>query len=307
MPNLSSEQKSSQNSFKEKIAGQDFLITCELSPPKGPDASQLKQRALNLKGLADAINITDGQGGNMRMSSVVASYLVEQISQVPAICQLVCRDRNSIGLQSDILGAEALGLKNFLALSGDKAAGGDNPKARDVFELFTDDLIRIFESFGRGIDLAGNELNSQLNDVCIGAAAHPGLEDLGGQAKKMALRADSGVHFFQTQIVYEEEQLKRFLDSIADLKAPTLIGLTPLKSVKMAQFMNEKVFGVEVPAHLIERLEGAANPQAAQAQGQQIALELSAKVKELGGRGVHLMAIGQEDGLAAMVSEIKEL
>jgi 5,10-methylenetetrahydrofolate reductase len=280
----------------------NFLITCELAPPKGSNFDELIENARPLKSLVNAINITDGQGGNMRMNSVIASYLVQrEIPEIETICQFVCRDRNQIGLQGDILGGYALGLRNFLALSGDKAAGGDHPKAKDVFDFSTDCLIKTFKQFALGLDFAGNKINEPLSQIKLGAAAHPGVEDLKTQAAKMKQRSQEGVNFFQTQIVYEEEQLKRFLDSVSDIKEPVLIGITPLKSVKMALFMNEKVFGVQVPTAIIERLEKAPN---ATQEGIKIALELIEKIKQLGGHGVHIMAIGQEKELANIIKQI---
>lgn len=287
--------------FNKAIQNKEFLITCELAPPKGSDTQELINNAKALKGLVHAINITDGQGGNMRMSSVVASYLVEREAQVETICQLVCRDRNRIGLQSDILGAAALGLKNFLALSGDKAAGGDHPTAIDVFDFSTDDLVQTFQSFAAGVDIANNKINTHITDFCVGAAAHPGLPDLKAQTDKMKARLDKGVQFFQTQIVYDHEQLKHFMDSISGLQAPVLIGITPLKSLKMANFMNEKVYGVTVPPAALERLEKAGDQQA---EGIRMAIETIAEVKKLGGSGVHIMAIGQEKLLPEIIRHI---
>ncbi len=290
--------------LQRAIQQRDFLITCELAPPKGTDIQDLIHNAKALKGLVHAINITDGQGGNMRMSSIIASHLVEREAKIETICQLVCRDRNRIGLQSDILGGLSLGLKNYLALSGDKAAGGDHPEAKDVFDIGTDDLIDIFKKFSEGQDLAGNKLNSADRNYCLGAAAHPGVPDLTGQANKMKDRVSRGTAFFQTQIVYEDDQLKRFLESIEDIQVPVLIGITPLKSVKMANFMNEKVYGVNVPQPVIERLEKSSNPQE---EGIKIALETIARVKELGGKGVHIMAIGQDKLLPQIIQHAKDV
>lgn len=290
------------SNLSKSIQKKEFLITCELSPPKGSNFHELIEHAGSLKGLVHAINITDGQGGNMRMCSQIASHLVERETQIETICQLVCRDRNRIGLQSDILGASALGIKNFLALSGDKAAGGDHPEAKDVFDFGTDDLIKVFKQFANNLDFNNNKLDNLETDFCIGAAAHPGIPDLKAQAEKMKQREAEGVKFFQTQIVYETEQLKRFLDSISDITAPTLIGITPLKSVKMANFMNEKVYGVTVPPDLIEKLDRSQNPQE---EGIKLALELINEVKNLGGKGVHIMAIGNEKRLNEIITQIK--
>ena len=288
--------------LKQAISQKEFIVTCELAPPKGSDVSEFLDHAGVLKSLVHAINITDGQGGNMRMSPVIASYLLERETGIESICQIVCRDKNRIGLQSDLLGAVALKLRNFLCLYGDKAEAGDHPNAKDVFDLTTDDLLKAFLNFSQGLDFAENKLNESVEDLCIGAAAHPGVDDLASQSEKMQKRVENGVQFFQTQIVYESDQLKRFLDSIrGKVHAPVLIGITPLKSVKMANYMNEKVYGVTVPKPLIERLEKSNEPQK---EGMKIALELVQQVKELGGDGIHLMAIGQEKELPTLLSQI---
>ena len=288
------------SSFNKAINAAEFIITCELSPPKGINYSKMLELAKPLKNLVHAINITDGQGANMHMNSIIASHLLERESGIESICQLVCRDRNSIALQADLLGALALDIKNFLVLSGDKSSNGDHATAKDVFELGTDDLIKIFGQFACGLDLMNNKINQIIpaENNCFGAAAHPGVEDLKAQSNKMKQRIEAGAKFFQTQIVYDLEQLKRFLDSIENIKVPVLIGITPLKSVKMANFMNEKIYGVTVPDNLIERLASSDNQQE---EGFKIAAELINEVKALNGSGVHIMAIGQESCLPQII------
>ena len=281
-----------------------FKITCELAPPKGPDCKDLIKYAHSIKDLVDGINITDGQGANLRMSSVVAAHLVQRETGTRAICQMVCRDRNQLGLQADILGAYGLNINNFLLLTGDKVAAGDHPQAKDVFDFSTDDLLKAFKNMQEGLDFAGNKLNAPLTNLTLGATAHPGLPDLAGQAVKMKARAEQGIQFFQTQIVYEQEQIKRFLDSITDIKVPVLIGVTPLKSVQMANFMNEKLYGVQVPASLIEKLEKASDPSS---EGLKLTLELVHQAKELGASGFHLMAIGQNQQLPNILQEINKI
>jgi len=290
--------------FQEAIAKKQFLTTCELGPPKGTSITSIIDIAQSLKDHVHAINITDGQGGNMRMSPVIASYLIQTQAGVETICQLVCRDRNSIALQSDILGALSLGIDNYLALTGDKAGDGDNPQAQEVFELNTNSLLKVFNQFSAGTDLAGNRLDNVITRPCLGSAAHPGMPDLSSQADKMKRRiAQQGVSFFQTQIVYDHDQLSRFLESLdkAQINVPVLIGVTPLKSLRMAQFMNEKLYGVEVPEQLIRRLESSENQSL---EGIKIAAELIAQIKKLGGTGIHLMAVGQEKQLPEIIRQI---
>ena len=298
--------------LKEAFQKKDFVITCELSPPKGNNPQRLLDKAKELKSLdlIDGVNITDGQGAKMRMSSLVASYLVQQETGLEAICQLVTRDRNQIALQSDILGASSLGLRNYLCLSGDKAEAGDHPNAREVFELSSEQLFSIFASFQAGKDLNSNTLDKLHNpefDYFLASATHPGVEDLASQAQKMKNREEfAGVSFFQSQIVYDLEQLEAFAQSLesADLKKKTLIGLTPIKSLKMARFLNEKVYGVSVPLALLRQVENSSSSAESEEIGISYTKTLLEEVRRLGFKGVHLMPIGFEDKLGYLIQNI---
>lgn len=297
--------------LRDAFQKKDFVVTCELSPPKGNNPEKLIQRARELKNLEiiDAVNITDGQGANMRMSSLSSSYLVQREAGLETICQLVTRDRNKIALQADILGASALGIKNYLCLSGDKADAGDHPDAKEVFELSTDQLIEIFDSFTQAKDLSANNLDQAHNskfDYFLAAAAHPGLENLKQQAQKMKKRLSKQISFFQTQIVYDLEQLDLFAKSLEkdNLKELTLIGLTPIKSLKMAEFLNEKVFGVTVPKSLITKIKESNYPEQ---QGLAYTRILIQEIKRLGFKGVHLMPIGFENRLSDIVKTLFDL
>ncbi|MDX1918508.1 MAG: methylenetetrahydrofolate reductase [Candidatus Caenarcaniphilales bacterium] len=290
------------SNFHQALKTSSFVVTCELPPPKGTQIQTLIDHTRPLHGLVSAINITDGQSGNMRMNSVIASHLLEKNTGIEAICQLVCRDRNRIALQSDLLGAGALGLKNFLALNGDKADGGEYPDAKEVFDLNTDQLIELFRSLSEGKELNGKTLTGGLDDICLGAAAHPGAPDLKSQAEKMKLRKEKGVHFFQTQIVYEPEQLKRFAESVLPkIEAPILIGITPLKSLKMAEFIHTKVFGVEVPESLFKLLIESSNPAESSLD---YCRDLVKTARKLGFQGIHIMAVGQEENLAKIIERL---
>ncbi len=292
--------------FKNKLKSKEFIITCELAPPKGYDTDSIVKIAQSLKGLVHAINITDGQGGNMRMNSVIASYLLQRETGIEAICQMVCRDKNSIAIQAEVLGALGLKIHNYLILKGDSAKWGDNPMAKDVFEFSTDDVLEVFKRFTNGFDFANNHIEKQItNDICLACATHPGVEDLTSQAEKMKARIENyGIEFFQTQIVYDIEQLKRFKDSLIkqEIYTPIFIGITPLKSVKMANFMNEKIYGVTVPKDLINRLE---NSKDQRQEGLEIASELFEEIKNLEFRGIHLMPIGQEKHCEEILKKIK--
>jgi len=296
-----------KNSFEKK----SFIATCELSPPKGNNPQKLIQRAKELKSLEiiDAVNITDGQASKMRMSSVISSYLVQSKASLETICQLVSRDKNKIALQADILGASALGIKNYLCLTGDQANTGDHPDAKEVFELSTDQLISIFSSFSENKDLNFNNLDQEHDcsfDYFLASAAHPGLEDLDSQTKKMKKRFSQKVSFFQTQIVYDLEQLNLFAQALEkeNLKKFTLVGITPIKSLKMAQFLDQKVYGVSVPDNLMQKIKNSVTPQK---EGLAYTKTLIQEIKRLKFKGVHLMPIGFENQLSSIIRNLFDL
>ena len=299
-------------SFKQALESKKFILTCELAPPKGTEIQKFLALAKTIENKADAVNITDGQGASVRMSSIIASFLIKNnIKNLDVICQLVCRDRNSIGLQADILGALGLNINNYLILNGDKSSSGDNPQARDVFELSTDSLLDIFKAFQAGKDYAGNSLeNKNISEICLGVAGHPGFtsdSELQAQAEKIKTRIqEKNICFIQTQIVYELDQAKKFLDSIVKNKIniPVLFGITPLKSSRMANFINQKVYGVNIPEDIINRLEKAENQEQ---EGLNICFEFLGKLKKLNINGVHLMPIGQEDKTSYILEKIKEI
>ena len=282
--------------LSDALNSKKFIITCELAPPKGTDVSSLIANASSLKGKVDAANLTDGQGGNMRMCPMAAAHFVLK-EGVDVIWQITCRDRNRIALQADCLGASAIGIKNVLPMRGDDPKQGDNPDAKGVFDLETTELIKMLKKLNDGYDLPGKELKGKTNFL-IGCTAHPNAPDLKKQKETLDLRFEIGAGFIQTQICYEIEQVKRFLDSIGELAKKTFIGVTPLKSLKMANFMNEKVFGVSVPKKIMERLESA---QDQKYEGLKIAKEIVDELRKANAGGIHIMAVGQENDLPNII------
>ncbi|MBI1858955.1 MAG: methylenetetrahydrofolate reductase [Candidatus Melainabacteria bacterium] len=283
--------------LREAITEGKFIITCELEPPKGTDVSNLAQLAKELNGLVDAINLTDGQGANMRMCPMAAAQYVLK-EGIDVIWQLTCRDRNRIGLQADCLGASALGIRNVLPMRGDDPKGGDHPEAKPVFDLNTTELITVLNKLNNGFDMAGKELNGKTN-FFIGCTAHPNAPDLLKQRETLEERFSIGAGFIQTQICYEVEQLKKFVDSIGnDLAKKTIIGITPLKSLKMANFMNEKVFGVTVPDDIIKKIESSED---AKLEGLEIAKAIVDEIRKLNIGGIHVMAVGQTKELPKII------
>ena len=280
----------------EAITSDKFTITCELAPPKGTDVSNLTQMATLLKNQVDAVNLTDGQGGNMRMCPLAAGVFLLQES-VDVIWQITCRDRNRIALQADCLGATAIGIKNVLPMRGDDPKSGDHPDAKPVFDLETTELIKMLKSLNDGFDMSGKELKGKT-DFFIGCTAHPNAPDLKKQKETLDQRFEIGASFIQTQICYEIEQINKFLNSIGNLAKKTIIGITPLKSLKMANFMNEKVFGVSVPKEIMERLE---NAQDQRQEGLKITKEIVDQLRNTNAGGIHVMAVGQENDLPNII------
>lgn len=283
-------------SLREALKKGKLIITSELAPPKGTDVSSITNIAMKLRGKIDAVNLTDGQGGNMRMCPMAAATFILN-EGVDVIWQLTCRDRNRIGLQADCLGASALGIKNVLPMKGDDPKSGDNPEANGVFDLDTTELIKMINGLNNGIDLPGNELKGKT-DFTIGCTAHPNLPDLEKQYQTTKYRFEIGATFIQTQICYDLDQLRNFISSLKEFSKKTIIGITPLKSFKMAQFMNEKVFGVNVPEEILNRMKSSENETE---EGLKISKEIISEISKLGIGGVHIMAVGQEQKLPDIV------
>ena len=297
---MESQQTGSKNlemTLAEALNQKKFIITCELAPPKGTDVSSLSKMAILLRDLICAVNLTDGQGGNMRMCPLPAAHFLLK-EDVDVIWQLTCRDRNRIAIQADCLGAGALGIKNVLPMKGDDPKSGDHPDAKAVFDLETIGLIKVLKKLNDGFDMTGNGLKGKTNFL-IGCTAHPGIPDLLKQQELIKEKFSLGVNFVQTQICYEIDQIKKFAESLGEFAKKTIIGITPLKSLKMASFMNEKVFGVTVPEKTMKRIEGAKEQRQ---EGLIIARETVNELKNTGIGGIHVMAVGQEQALPEVVS-----
>ena len=287
--------------LEEAITKGKFIITCELAPPKGTDVSNLTKLSSSLKKIVDAVNLTDGQGGNMRMCPLAAATILIK-EDVDVIWQLTCRDRNRIAIQADCLGASAIGIKNVLPMRGDDPKAGDHPDAKGVFDLETTELIKVLNKLNQGFDMAGNELKGKTSFL-IGCTAHPNAPDLKKQKETLEQRFEIGASFIQTQICYEIDQVKRFVESLGNLAKKTIIGITPLKSLKMANFMNEKVFGVSVPAQVMKRLEATKDVQK---EGLSIAKEIVSEIRGMDIGGIHVMAVGQENLLPEIIHFLSE-
>jgi 5,10-methylenetetrahydrofolate reductase len=281
--------------FAEQLAAGRFAVTAEIAPPKGIDISQALAKARLMKPLA-AVNVTDNQGANMRLSPLALSALLLREGLEP-ILQLTCRDRNRLALQSDLLGAAALGIENLLLLSGDHACFGDHPQARSVFDLDSIQLLAAVRGLCAGQDMAGKPLRG-VPHFFAGAAVTPEAEPFELMFQKFAKKAQAGTSFFQTQAVYDADKLTRFMDAAAPLGKPVLLGVLLLKNARMAEFLNRSIPGVRVPARLIERLDNAADPLE---EGIAIAREMVGHARRLC-QGVHLMTLGHEERIGDILA-----
>jgi methylenetetrahydrofolate reductase (NADPH) len=291
-----SEYKSGSNLEKVLRSGQ-FAFTGECGPPEGADVEKLKEKASHLKGCVDAVNVTDNQTAVARMSSWAASLILLQEGLEPNF-QMVCRDRNRLAIQSDILGVYAHGIRNMLCLSGDHQRFGDHPEAKNVFDLDSMQLIHTVKTMRNdGKFLSGKEIKVRPQ-LFIGAACNPFAEPFALRVRRLAKKISVGADFIQTQCIYNMEKFREFMKQAVDFglheKCYILAGITPMKSLGMARYMATKVPGMDVPDSLIERLKGAGKGKVAE-EGIRFALEQIEELKEMPGvSGIHLMAIEWE-------------
>jgi len=254
-----------------------------------------------LKGVVDAVNVTDNQTSIVRMSSLSSCLILKEMGFDP-IWQLVCRDRNRIAIQSDILGAAALGINNILCLSGDHQSFGDNPKAKNVYDIDSIQLISTVKMLrDEGKFLGGDEVKGKPA-LYIGAAENPFGDPFEIRAMRLGKKVKAGCDFIQTQGIYNIEKFSRWMEMVRDRglheKCAILAGVIPLKSAGMASYMKKSVPGMDVPDALIERLKGVPKEKQAE-EGTKICVEMIQQLKEIPGvRGVHIMAIEWEQKVA---------
>ena len=301
--------KAGSNLEKVLTAGH-FAFTGELGPPRGTDAEEVRKKAAFLKGNVDAVNITDNQTAVVRMASWAACIILIQEGLEPNF-QMVCRDRNRLAMQADILGAYAHGIRNMLCLSGDHCQFGDHPQARGVFDIDSMQLISMVKKMrDEGKFLGGADLEHPPK-IFIGAAANPFADPFEWRVHRLAKKINAGVDFIQTQCIYNMEKFRKYIQQANDMglteKAYILAGVTPMKSVGMAKYMKNRVPGMDVPDDIITRLQGVAKDQQAE-EGIKIALEQIEEFKEMKGvAGVHLMAIEWEHKVPEIAERAKVL
>ena len=275
--------------FDQKLGKQPFLVTMEVNPPKGTDLSEITGALGRVRGLVDAVNVTDGSGAIMRACSLAVAKTVLEEGFDP-ILQMTCRDRNRLALQADLLGAGILGIRSVLLLTGDDPKAGDHPEAKPVFDINSAALMQAAKGLSEGKDMAGKAL-SGAPKLCIGAAADPGAKDLDVEMQKFQAKVTGGAQFFQTQAVFAAEPLRAFMSRARSFGKPVLTGILLVKSAKMARYMNEHVWGIHVPEEIIARFEKAEDKRA---ECVTVTAELIRSVKDAAD-GIHLYGLGWEE------------
>ena len=299
--------KSGSNLEKVLKAGH-FAFTGECGPPKGANVEHLKEKFEHLRGVVDAVNVTDNQTAVVRMSSAAASAIMVANGIEPNF-QMVCRDRNRLAIMADVLGVYSLGIKNMLCLSGDHQKFGNHPQSKNVYDIDSMQLIALVKKMRD----EGKFLNEDEIDVppkmFIGAAANPFGDPHEYRIYRLANKIDAGADFIQTQCIYNMPRFRDFMKKAVDMglteKAYLLAGVTPMKSARMAQYMAKMVPGMDVPEELIERLKGAGKGKQAE-EGIKFAIEQIEEFKEMEGvAGVHLMAIEWEHKVPEIAERAK--
>ncbi|CDM96741.1 MAG: methylenetetrahydrofolate reductase [Limnospira sp. PMC 1291.21] len=269
----------------------EFVITAEVAPPKGGDPTHMIEMARGLKNRVHGVNITDGSRAVLGMSSL-ASCVILQHHGIEPILQVACRDRNRIGLQADLLGAHALGIRNILALTGDPVKAGDHVNAKPVFDFESVRLLQAINKLNNGMDWNDKKLPHGRTDLFPGAAVDPQSPSFSGLQSRFYRKLKAGACFFQSQLITDFERLYKFMNQVAsDTDKPILAGIFLLKSAKNALFINKYVPGVNIPDHIIHRLEKSSHPLE---EGIKIAAEQVQIARQIC-RGVHLMAVKRED------------
>ena len=277
-----------------------FVITCELSPPKGTDLSVLIGKAEMLEHAVDAFNLTDSAAARMTMDPVAVGHALLQRGIEP-IVQVTSRDKNRLALQSGMLGAHALGIPNLVIMGGDPPHIGDHPEAKGVNDLFSSQIIEAASALNNGGDHAGNRLNGdERTNFFIGSVCNPGAADLNTEIENTRRKIDAGARFFQTQAIYEVERFTQFIERLERPGLTILAGIIPIKSVKMATYMNDRVPGIDIPDALIERIATAEQAGRSVEESLTIAAHTIDRLRAHC-NGVHIMAIGWEKHVATLL------
>ena len=295
------------NKLHNKLKKKQFVFTAETSPPDSTDKSDITNRVSCLRNLADGINVTDGASAKSHLSSLVVSYIIQDFG-LDAILQLTTRDRNRIAIQSDLLGAWTLNIKNILCIYGDQVETGDQPNTKEVRDLDTIEIAKTAHDFKTNRMFPSGRIIKSAPEFFIGGADTPSKIDNKFDCQRLIEKIDSGINFFQTQYAFDIDILKNYMNRLCDFgvteKSYYLVGLGVIKSAKSARWMNKNLFGIDIPEHIIKRIENSDNEEK---EGKTICKELIEQYKEINGvHGIHLMGFHQEEQIAEVISHFKK-
>ena len=290
----------------EKILSEGkFAVTAEIGPPKGADSNKIKEKAEIVKGFADAYNITDNQTAVVRLSSMAGCFTLLQMDLEP-IMQITCRDRNRIALQSDVLGAASVGIKNILFITGDHQSFGNHPDAKGVYDLDSIQLVKIVHDMrDNGVFQSGDKILTGNPKIFIGAVANPFADPFELRVDRLEKKIEAGADFIQTQSVFNLDKFNSWMDEVRtrglDRKVHIIAGITPLKSINMTERMKFHVPGVDIPDNIYNRIKKSANPKE---EGYNLALDFINDVKKIKGvHGLHITALFWEDIIPNLIKE----
>ncbi len=285
------------SNLEKVLAGGHFAVTGELGPPRGNRGDEVRRKAALLRGVVDAVNLTDNQTAVVRMASWGAGKILLEEGLEPNY-QVVCRDRNRLALMSDLLGATALGIKNVLCLSGDHQRFGDHPEAKNVFDLDSLQLLALFRKMRDEKRFLNDKELDGAPEIFLGAASNPFAGPVAYRPLRLAKKIAAGADFVQTQCIYNMDKFRLFMKQAVERglheKCYILAGVTPMKSVGMAKYMAKFVPGMDVPESVVKRLQSVDKKKQAE-EGIKIAIEQIEEFKQMAGvAGVHVMAIEWE-------------
>ena len=292
----------SGSNLEKILSSGKFAVTAEIGPPKGADGEHMRHWARELKGKADAFNVTDNQTAVVRLSSMAGSIILLQEGVEP-VMQMVCRDRNRIAMQSDVLGASVLGIKNLLCLTGDHQTLGNLPGAKNVFDVDSIQELLLFKTMRDEGKILGADALTKAPQLFLGAAENPFGTPHEFRVSRLAKKVKAGADFIQTQVIYDIDRFEKFMADVRsrhlDEKVHIMGGVTPLKSAKVAKYMKNKVAGIIMPDSVISLMEKAADPKA---EGIKVCIETIKQLREMKGvHGVHVMAIAWEEKVPEIV------
>jgi len=278
-------EQMSSNRRDDFLNQDDLLITVEVNPPKGIELEGKIKQLSKLSNRVAAVNVTDNPMANLAFNATIFAHHIQEELDLTAISHLTCRDKNLLGLQSDLLAANTLGVDNFLVLTGDDPKNGDLPDATGVFDLDSVGLVELITRLNEGFDAQGNSLTGRPK-INPGVAVNPTADNLSVEIKRLNEKVEAGAKFIQTQPVYDVDSLFRFLDYLGEIEIPILVGILPLKNEGMADYFNKNVPGIKISKEILARMRGAGLEE-----GIRICQELVTQIKD-DVDGIHIMPVG---------------